>query len=283
MREKVVEMLNIRQNGIYVDATTGLGGHAEAILREIGSDGRLIGIDRDDEALRCAQDRLNDSRVTLMRGNFSDMKSMISSIGITSVDGILFDFGVSGMQLRNPWRGFSFTSNSPLDMRMDRSQKLSAQDIVNRYPEHELERILREFGEERLARRISKAIARWREKKPIETCAELSMIVEKVYGIRKKIHPATRTFQALRIAVNQELTQIREGLHASLHLLKQRGRLCVISYHSLEDRIVKHFMAGNAKEGLLNLVTKKPITPAPEELNVNPSSRSAKLRVAEKT
>jgi 16S rRNA (cytosine1402-N4)-methyltransferase len=167
-------------------------------------------------------------------------------------------------------------------MRMDRNQKLSAFDIVNSYPENDLERIFRDFGEERLARRIAKAITRWRERKPIETCAELSKIVEKAYGVRGRIHPATRTFQALRIAVNQELAQLTKGLHASLNLLKQNGRLCVISYHSLEDRIAKHFMADNAKKGLLRIITKKPITPAAEELRINPSSRSAKLRVAEK-
>jgi len=275
-------MLNIRQNGIYVDATTGLGGHAEAILREIGSDGRLIGIDRDDEALLSAKKKLSDLRVTLMQGNFSDMATMICAKGISAVDGILFDLGLSSMQLKSPGRGFSFTSDAPLDMRMDRSQKISARDIVNRYPENQLERIFREFGEERFARKIAKAIIQWREKKPIETCAELSGIVETIYGMRGKIHPATKTFQALRIAVNQELDQLTKGLHASLHLLKQGGRLCVISYHSLEDRIVKHFIADNAKKGLLRIIVKKPITPAPEELSMNPSSRSAKLRVAEK-
>lgn len=282
MREKVVEMLNVKQNGIYVDATTGLGGHAEAVLHGIGSDGKLIGIDRDDEALQRAKKRLSDSRVTLMQGNFADMEYLLSTDGITSVDGVLFDLGVSSMQLRSPWRGFSFASDAPLDMRMDRNQKLSAFDIVNRYPEHALEKIFREFGEERLSRKIAKAIIQWRERKPIETCSELAQIVEKTYGTRGRIHPATRTFQALRIAVNQELAQLTKGLHASLNLLKQGGRLCVISYHSLEDRIAKHFIADNAKKKVLRIITKKPITPAPEELRTNPSSRSAKLRVAEK-
>jgi len=282
MREKVVEMLNVKQNGIYVDATTGLGGHAEAVLHGIGSDGKLIGIDRDDEALQRAKKRLSDSRVTLMQGNFADMEYLLSTDGITSVDGVLFDLGVSSMQLRSPRRGFSFASDAPLDMRMDRNQKLSAFDIVNRYPEHALEKIFREFGEERLSRKIAKAIIQWRERKPIETCSELSQIIEKTHGTRGRIHPATRTFQALRIAVNQELAQLTKGLHASLNLLNQGGRLCVISYHSLEDRIAKHFIADNAKKKVLRIITKKPITPAPEELRTNPSSRSAKLRVAEK-
>jgi len=283
MLEKVVEMLNVRQNGIYVDATTGAGGHAEAILQNIGSSGRLIGIDRDEEALATARKKLSDSRVTLIRGNFSDMGNMISADGIISVDGILFDLGVSNMQLKNRDRGFSFLYDAPLDMRMDRSQQMSAREIVNRYPENELDRIFREFGEERLSRKIAKAITRYRQRNPIETCSELAQIVEKVYGTRGRIHPATRTFQALRIAVNQELEHLTSGLRVSLHLLRRQGRLCVISYHSLEDRIVKHFMAGSAKKGLLRILTKKPLTPEPEEQRANPSSRSAKLRVAERT
>lgn len=276
-------MLKIRQDGIYVDATTGLGGHAEALLREIGSGGRIIGIDRDDEALLSARKRLADSRVLLIQGNFSDMETIIFAEGITAVDGILFDLGVSSLQLRSPGRGFSFLSDAPLDMRMDRSQKISAQEIVNTYSEQQLERIFRELGEERFARRIAKAIVQWRRKMPLSTCAELSKIVEKIYGVRGKIHPATKTFQALRIAVNEELEQLVQGLQASVRLLKQGGRLCVISYHSLEDRIVKHFVAENVKQGVLSRLSKKPITPAPEELRMNPSSRSAKLRVAEKT
>lgn len=275
-------MLNIRRDGIYVDATVGFGGHAEAILGEIVSGGRLIGIDRDDEALLTAKKRLSDTRVTLIQGNFSDMETIICAESITAVDGILFDLGVSSMQLRSPGRGFSFLSEAPLDMRMDRSQKISARDIVNHYPENQLERIFREFGEERFSRRIAKAIIQWREKKPVTTCAELSKIVEIIYGGRGKIHPSTKTFQALRIAVNQELEELMKGLRASLHLLKHGGRLCVISYHSLEDRIVKHFIVDNAKQGLLRRLSKKPITPAPEELSMNPSSRSAKLRVAER-
>lgn len=272
----------MRQDGIYVDATTGSGGHAEAIIKKLGPAGRLIGIDRDDEALRIARERLSDARVTFMRGNFSDMDKMIGKDGITAVDGVLFDLGVSSMQLRNPDRGFSFMSDALLDMRMDRSQRISAWDIVNGHSEHELERLLREFGEERLSRKIAKAIVESRERKPIETCAELSSIIEKVYGKRKRIHPATKTFQALRIAVNRELAELTKGLIASVQILKQRGRLCVIAYHSLEDRIVKHFIADNAKKGLLRILTKKPMTPALDELKMNPSARSAKLRGAEK-
>jgi len=274
-------MLNIRREGIYIDATVGLGGHAYAILQEIGPRGMLIGIDRDEESLRIARERLSDPRVLLMQGNFSEMETMIRARGVTAVDGILLDLGVSSLHLRSRGRGFSFASEALLDMRMDRTQKVSARDIVNRYPEYELVRIFREYGEERRARRIAKAIAWRREKKPIQTCTELAQIVEKACGVDGRIHPATRIFQALRIAVNEELSHLEKGLHAALHLLKKGGRLCVISYHSLEDRIVKHFMGENAKKGMLNIITKKPVAPAPEEKRMNPSSRSAKLRVGE--
>ena len=274
-------MLNIRREGIYIDATVGLGGHAYAILQEIGPRGMLIGIDRDEESLRIARERLSDPRVLLMQGNFSEMETMIRAQGVTAVDGILLDLGVSSLHLRSRERGFSFASEALLDMRMDRTQKVSAQDIVNRYPEYELVRIFREYGEERRARRIAKAITWRRQKKSIQTCTELAQIVEKACGVDGRIHPATRIFQALRIAVNEELSHLEKGLDAALHLLKKGGRLCVISYHSLEDRIVKHFMGENAKKGLLNIITKKPVAPAPEEKRMNPSSRSAKLRVGE--
>lgn len=282
LQENVVELLNIRQGGVYLDATVGLGGHAEAMLREISPDGRLIGFDRDAEAILIARERLLDSRVTLKRGNFSHMEEIISAEGIAEVDGILFDLGMSGLQVKSPRRGFSFLSEAPLDMRMDRSQRVSARDIVNRYPENELERIFREFGEERFSRKIAKAISQQRAKKPIESCSELSHLIEKIYKKRGRIHPATRVFQALRIAVNRELDELTEGLYVARRVLRKGGRLCVITYHSLEDRIVKRFMADSAKEGFFRIITRKPITPAPEEMRENPSSRSAKLRVAER-
>jgi 16S rRNA (cytosine1402-N4)-methyltransferase len=282
MREEVIGLLNIRPAGIYVDATIGPGGHSEEIIKFIGAGGKLIGIDRDEEALKRAAERLPDKRLVLKRGNFSDMKLLLSAEGIYGVDGFLFDLGVSMLQLRNPERGFSFLSDERPDMRMDTGQKLSAWDVVNKYPERELEKILREQGEERLSKRIAAAITLYRRKKNIETCLELSKIIEGVYGGRGRLHPATRTFQALRIAVNRELENLKSGLLASVLLLKKGGRLCVISYHSLEDRIVKTFMAENAKKGLLKKITKKPWTPSPEELRFNPSSRSAKLRVGER-
>jgi 16S rRNA (cytosine1402-N4)-methyltransferase len=282
MLSEAMGVLNPRSGGIYVDATVGTGGHSEEILKFISSEGRLIGIDRDIEALKMAQKRLSDKRVILKRGNFSDMKNLLSEHRIFEVDGILFDLGISMLQLKNSERGFSFTSDKRLDMRMDRDQEFSAWDVVNKYPEKELDRIFREFGEEHFAKKISKAIIRWRSKKTIDTCSELSGIVQRVYGRRGRIHPATKTFQALRIEVNRELDELRAGLDSSLELLKKAGRLCIISYHSLEDRIVKHFIADSSKKGLLKVIIKKPIVPGPEELRSNPSSRSAKLRGAER-
>jgi len=282
LREMVIELLAPVQNGVYVDATVGLGGHSGDIITMIGAGGRLIGIDRDEEALREAGERLSDNRVILRKGSFADMENLLLNEGISEVDGILFDLGVSMMQLKNLERGFSFASDKRLDMRMDREQRLSAWEMVNRYPERDLERIMREFGEERLSRKIAKAIAWKRDKKAINTCAELSEIVESVYGGRGRVHPATKTFQALRIAVNSEIEQLQAGLQAALRLLKKGGRLCVIAYHSLEDRIVKRFIAEHSKGGQFRILTKKPVTASPEELRGNPSSRSAKLRAAER-
>jgi 16S rRNA (cytosine1402-N4)-methyltransferase len=282
MVKEVLEILNPGKDGVYVDATIGTGGHAENILKLIGPDGKLIGIDRDSEALKVAERRLSDRMAVLKRGKFSDMESLVYSEGVLEVDGILFDLGVSMIQLKDLERGFSFVSEKRLDMRMDMRQKVSAWDIVNSYSERELEQVLREFGEERLSRKIARSIVSARSKKPINTCSELSKIVEGAYGGRGKTHPATRTFQALRIEVNSEIEEIGAGLDASLRLLKRGGRLCIISYHSLEDRIAKNFMRNNSKKGLIKILTKKPKTPSPEELRLNPSSRSAKLRAGEK-
>jgi 16S rRNA (cytosine1402-N4)-methyltransferase len=282
LRERVIELLAPVRNGVYVDATVGLGGHSGDIITRTGAGGRLIGIDRDEEALREAGERLSDNRVILRKGSFADMENLLLNESISEVYGILFDLGVSMMQLKDLERGFSFASDKRLDMRMDREQRLSAWELVNRYPERELERIVREFGEERLSRKIAKAIAGQREKQAINTCSELSAIVEAVYGGRGRVHPATKTFQALRIAVNSEIEQLQAGLQAALRLLKKGGRLCVIAYHSLEDRIVKRFIAEHSKSGQLRILTKKPVSASPEERKGNPSSRSAKLRAAER-
>lgn len=248
----------------------------------IGRDGRVIGIDRDEEALRRTGARLSDNRLILKRGGFSGLVEIAGSAGVDNADGILFDLGVSMMQFKDGARGFSFSSDERLDMRMDISQKLSAWDVVNGYPENELIRILKEYGEEYKAARIVRAIAAQRDKKTIDTCSELAEIVARAAGKRGRIHPATKTFQALRIEVNREIGELKDGLDACLSLLRRGGRLCVISYHSLEDRVVKNFMRDNAREQKLSLLVKKPIVPDIREVRENPSSRSAKLRGAER-
>ena len=280
--KEAIEMLDIKESGVYVDATVGLGGHAKAMLSALSDEGRLVGIDRDENALRYAYERLGNDRIYLKKGNFSQLEDIVLSLNIKKVDGVLFDLGTSMFQLRELDRGFSFLSNARLDMRMDTAQKLTAWDIVNTYPEKEIERLLREFGEESFAKRIAKVIVTRRRKASINTCAELADLVTGVYGKRRRTHPATKTFQALRIEVNRELSELRKGLASALNVLKDGGRLCVISYHSLEDRIVKNFMRDSAKENFLMVITKKPIIPAFSEMRQNPSSRSAKLRGAEK-
>jgi 16S rRNA (cytosine1402-N4)-methyltransferase len=282
MVREVLSTLNLKPRGTYVDATIGTGGHALEILGRLDHDGRLIGIDRDEEALKISRMKVADDRVLLINGRLAEMKALLNDAGVTEVDGILFDFGVSMAQLMDGARGFGFTSGAPLDMRMDRSQGLKADDVVNRYPEEELERILREYGEERFAAKIARTIVARRKKKRIGSCEELAEIVSRVYGRRGRIHPATRTFQALRIEVNDEIHEIACGLAASAGLLRRTGRLCALSYHSLEDRLVKQWMRDGKKKGLLEIITKKPLRPSVEEILSNPSSRSAKLRGAER-
>lgn len=277
-----MEMLQVRDDGVYVDATVGLGGHSAEILGRLGPTGRLVGIDRDDDALAAARERLGNGRVRLVKGSFSDLKDILQALAPSAVDGALFDLGVSMLQLKRHERGFSFLSEERLDMRMDTSQALDAWQVVNRYSERDLERILREYGEEPAARRIARAIVARRKKAPIATGKELADLVLEVYGGRGKTHPATRTFQALRIEVNKELDELKEGLSSALEVLASGGRLCVISYHSLEDRIVKNLMRDRAREGRVRLLTKKPVSPGPDEMRANPSSRSAKLRGVEK-
>lgn len=280
---EVIELLAPGRGGIYVDATVGLGGHSEEIMKTIGREGRIIGIDRDERALARAAGRLTDERMVLRKGRFSEVKTILDSLDVRAVDGILFDLGVSMMQIRDLARGFSFNSEERLDMRMDGSQAFSAWDVVNTYDEKELVRILREYGEEYLAPRIVRAIIAERSRRTIDTCAELAGLISKACGRRGRIHPATKTFQALRIEVNREIEELKAGLDASLDVLKPGGRLCVIAYHSLEDRVVKNFMRDRAKEGRVRLLVKKPVVPGAREIRENPSSRSAKLRGAELT
>ncbi len=282
MSSEVIEVLAPVEGGTYVDATVGLGGHSEMILEKIGHNGKVIGIDRDDKALALTAEKLQDSRLILQKGSFSDMESILHSQGLSDADGVLLDLGVSMMQLKDLQRGFSFNSNERLDMRMDSSQELSAWDVVNGYSERELARILKEYGEEYRAMKIVRLITHDRHKKSIDTCAELAEIISRSIGRHGKVHPATKTFQALRIEVNRELDELKKGLDASLRILKKGGRLCVISYHSLEDRLVKHFIKENAKADIVKQLLKKPLTPLIGEIRLNPSSRSAKLRGAEK-
>lgn len=282
MGREMLEILCPVEGGIYVDATVGLGGHSAMLLEKIGQTGKIVGIDRDDNALARTAERLHDGRLKLEKGSFSDMGPILHSQGIEVADGVLLDLGVSMMQLKDLSRGFSFNSDERLDMRMDNSQGLSAWDVVNGYSEKELVRILKEYGEEYRAVKIVRSIVHARNKKSIDTCKELAEIISGAIGRTGKAHPATKTFQALRIEVNKELDELKKGLDASLKILKTGGRLCVISYHSLEDRVVKHFIKEKAMAKVLKKLLKKPLAPAMNEIRANPSSRSAKLRGAEK-
>jgi 16S rRNA (cytosine1402-N4)-methyltransferase len=280
---EVVEMIRPRRDGIYVDATIGLGGHAEAILQHAGGC-TLIGIDRDDMAIEASKSRLKEYRnIYFAKDRFSNMKTVVNSFGYERVNGILLDIGVSTLHLKSEGRGFSFLKDEPLDMRMDQGQRLTAAEVVNSYSEKNLAAIVWQYGEERFSRKIARGIVNARRKKPIKSCRELAGIIESMIGRRGRIHPATRTFQALRIEVNRELEELTEAIDTGVELLKTEGRLCVLSYHSLEDRIVKNAFKKLAKEGLFYIITKKPLSPGQEERKLNPSSRSAKLRVGERT
>lgn len=279
MLKEVLEALMVKKSGVYVDGTVGLGGHAEGIL---SSGCTLIGIDRDKEALEMSKKRLKKYNVFFAKDNFSNMEAVVKGLGYENVDGILLDLGVSTLHLKEEMRGFSFLKDEPLDMRMDQQQRLTAGMIVNKYSEKDLANLLWKYGEERFSRRIARAVVSARGKSAINTCRDLSRIIEKTVGRRSRIHPATKTFQALRIEVNRELAELSMAMNAWINILKSGGRFCVLSYHSLEDRIVKHSLRGLARKGLAAIITKRPLIPKREELESNPSSRSAKLRVAER-
>ncbi len=281
MLREALDFLNLRKGGTYVDATVGPGGHSEALLSHLGPEGLLICMDRDEEALALARDRLHDSRARFVHARFSELASVLEDMGVKGVDGVLMDFGVSMLQLKTPERGFSFTSNDTLDMRMDRSEPLSALEAVNKWQEKELARVIYEYGGEWRSRRIASAICRARSKARIETGLELAEIVSSAVGRSGKTHPATRTFQGLRIAVNREMEEIDEGLVAALGSLVPGGRLVTIAYHSLEDGKAKRFMREAARAGRVQLLTKKPLSPTREETRENPSARSAKMRAVE--
>ena len=298
---ETIDGLNIKPDGIYVDGTLGGGGHAYEVCRRLGEKGSIIGIDQDAAAIEAASARLKDfgEKVTIVRSNYCDMKSKLHELGIDKVDGIVLDLGVSSYQLDTAERGFSYREDAPLDMRMDTRQKMTARDIVNDYTEADLYRVIRDYGEDKFAKNIAKHIVQARAVKPVETTAELSEIIRASIPMKfqkKSGHPAKRTFQAIRIELNRELDVLRDSLDDMIDLLNPGGRLCIITFHSLEDRIVKSAFRKNenpctcppdfpvcvcGKKSKGTIITKKPILPSEEELEYNSRSKSAKLRIFE--
>ena len=302
MLNETIEQLNIRPDGIYVDGTLGGAGHSLEICKRLTT-GRLIGIDQDADAIAAASERLKDykDKVTIVRSNYAQMKELLHYLGIDKVDGILLDLGVASFQLDTPERGFTYRSeDAPLDMRMDDRQTLTAKDIVNEYSEMDLFRIIRDYGEDRFAKNIAKHIVSARAVKPIETTGELNAIIKGAIPMKVQVtggHPSKRTYQAIRIELNHELDVLRDNLDDMIELLDDGGRICIITFHSLEDRIVKSSfkknenpctcpsnfpvcVCGNKSKG--HVVTKKPILPSEKELEENSRSKSAKLRVFER-
>ena len=301
--EETVDGLNVKPDGIYVDGTLGGGGHAYEVCARLSDKGRFIGIDQDEAAIEAAGIRLRDfgERVTIVRSNYCDMKSQLQKLGIDKVDGIVLDLGVSSYQLDTAERGFSYRVDAPLDMRMDRRQTMTAKDIVNDYSEMDLFRIIRDYGEDKFAKNIAKHIVMEREKGSIDTTGQLIEIIKRAIPMKFQKtagHPAKRTFQAIRIELNRELEVLRDSLDDMIELLNKDGRICIITFHSLEDRIVKgifkknenpctcpsHFpvcVCGNVSKG--SVITRKPILPSEEELEENSRSKSAKLRIFERS
>ena len=300
---ETIENLNIKPDGIYVDGTLGGGGHAYQVASRLSEKGRLIGIDQDADAIAAAGERLNEfgDKITIIRSNYANMKEELHRIGVEKVDGIVLDLGVSSFQLDTPERGFTYRDeNAPLDMRMDDRQSLTAKDIVNGYSEMDLYRIIRDYGEDKFAKNIAKHIVQERAKKPIETTGELTEIIRASIPMKVQVtggHPAKRTFQAIRIELNKELEVLQNNLDDMIDLLNPGGRICIITFHSLEDRIVKTNFKRNenpctcpsdfpvcvcGKKSKGKVVTRKPILPSEEELEVNSRSKSAKLRVFER-
>ena len=300
---ETIENLNIKPDGIYVDGTLGGGGHAYQVASRLSEKGRLIGIDQDADAIAAAGERLKEfgDKITIIRSNYANMKEELHRIGGEKVDGIVLDLGVSSFQLDTPERGFTYRDeNAPLDMRMDDRQSLTAKDIVNGYSEMDLYRIIRDYGEDKFAKNIAKHIVQERAKKPIETTGELTEIIRASIPMKVQVtggHPAKRTFQAIRIELNKELEVLQNNLDDMIDLLNPGGRICIITFHSLEDRIVKTNFKRNenpctcpsdfpvcvcGKKSKGKVVTRKPILPSEEELEVNSRSKSAKLRVFER-
>lgn len=288
MSDEVKKYLKLPEGGCAVDCTLGLAGHAVEIVKTIGPKGRFVGIDRDEESLALAAEQLKDfgGQSDLIYDDFCHLAQILKRLEIREVDGMLFDLGISSFQLNNPQRGFSIKSEGPLDMRMDQQAGGSAYDLINSLSEKEISRILKEYGEERWHNRIARCLVNHRAKTPIASTKDLTDLVLKAVPYkyqRDRIHPATRTFQAIRIAVNRELEALEAVLEQAIGFLRVGGRLCVISFHSLEDRIVKNKFRQAAKEGTVDLIVKKPIRPTEEETIKNPRSRSARLRVVERT
>jgi 16S rRNA (cytosine1402-N4)-methyltransferase len=299
---ETIDYLQIKPDGVYVDGTLGGAGHSLEVCKRLGDQGRLIGIDQDGDAIAAAERRLADykDRVTILRGNYRNMFSMLGEIGVSHVDGIMLDLGVSSYQLDEAGRGFTYRTDAPLDMRMDQRQALSAYEVVNSYGEEELYRVIRNYGEERFAGRIARRICLEREKNPIETTGELAEIIKESIPARSRAsggHPAKRTFQAIRIEVNGELDALKDSLDTMIEHLNDHGRICVITFHSLEDRIVKEAFRRNEDPCICppqfpvcvcgriptgHVVTKKPVIPGDKEQDENPRSKSAKLRVFER-
>lgn len=300
---ETIEYLNIKPDGIYVDGTLGGGGHASEVAKQLSKKGRLIGIDQDADAIKAAKERLAEykERVTIIRSNYANMKEELHAIGVEHVDGIVLDLGVSSFQLDTPERGFTYReADAPLDMRMDNRQTLTAKDIVNGYSEMDLYRIIRDYGEDKFAKNIAKHIVSERQKKPIETAGELTEIIRASIPMKVQVtggHPAKRTFQAIRIELNRELEVLQNHLDEMIELLNPGGRICIITFHSLEDRIVKTTfkrnenpctcpsdfpvcVCGNISKG--KVITRKPVLPGEQELLENSRSGSAKLRVFER-
>lgn len=300
--EETIEQLCIKENGVYVDGTLGGGGHAYEVCKHLGLEGKMIGIDQDEAAIEAAGLRLKEfgNQVTIVRSNYCNIRQVLESLGIQKVDGITLDLGVSSYQLDTIERGFSYKENAPLDMRMDTRQQKTAKDIVNNYSEMELYKIIRDYGEDKFAKNIAKHIVRVRNEKPIETTYELVEAIKAAIPMKIRMntgHPAKKTFQAIRIELNQELDVLKHTLNDMIELLNESGRICIITFHSLEDRIVKNIFRENEKPCICpanfpvcmcgkkskgKVITRKPILPGEEELGYNSRSKSAKLRVFEK-
>lgn len=301
--QETVDGLNVKPDGIYVDGTLGGGGHSYEVCTRLGAKGSIIGIDQDEAAIEAASIRLKDfgEKVTIVRSNYCDMKSRLHELGIDKVDGIMLDLGVSSYQLDTADRGFSYREDAPLDMRMDQRSEMTARDIVNDYSEMDLYRVICDYGEDKFAKNIARHIVRERAKRPIETTGELTEVIRHAIPMKfqkKTGHPAKRTFQAIRIELNRELDVLRDSLDDMIDMLNPGGRLCIITFHSLEDRIVKSAFKKNenpctcpsdfpvcvcGKVSKGRVITRKPILPSEEEMEVNSRSKSAKLRIFERS